>query len=114
LLQFPPNQHFEFDPRRAFEFFVQHAAETGNATSQAYIAFFYASGYRNIVPADQAKAQLYYSFAANGDDRGAQLALGYRYWSGIGSKESCDRALTWYGSAAEQGMPFDSLSLYAP
>ncbi|KAJ2916794.1 hypothetical protein MD484_g3661, partial [Candolleomyces efflorescens] len=104
LSLFPPNQYFEFNPRRAFESFVQHAAETGNATSQSYIAFFYASGYRNIVPADQAKAQLYYSFAANGDDRGAQLALGYRYWSGIGSKESCDRALTWYGSAAEQAM----------
>lgn len=83
---------------------MKHAAETGNATSQSYIAFFYASGYRNVVPADQGKAQLYYSFAANANDRGAQLALGYRYWSGIGSKESCDRALTWYGSAAEQGM----------
>ncbi|KAJ2925130.1 hypothetical protein H1R20_g11954, partial [Candolleomyces eurysporus] len=104
LSLFPPNQHFEFNPRRAYESFVKHAAETGNATSQSYIAFFYASGYGNIVPADQGKAQLYYSFAANGADRGAQLALGYRYWSGIGSRESCDRAMAWYGSAAEQSV----------
>lgn len=31
------------------------------------------------------------------------MALGYRYWSGIGTAESCERANAWYGSAAEQG-----------
>lgn len=58
------------------------------------------------MPVDQGKAQLYYTFAANGGDKGAQMALGYRYWSGIGTQESCKRALTWYGSAAEQGASF--------
>jgi len=32
------------------------------------------------------------------------MALGYRYWTGIGTLDSCDRALSWYGSAAEQAM----------
>jgi SEL1 protein len=53
---------------------------------------------------DQGKAQLYSTFAANGGDKGAQMALAYRYWTGIGTSESCERALAWYGSAAEQGV----------
>lgn len=101
---FPPNHHFTQDSQRAYDSFLKHASHTGNATSQSHIAFFHASGYRNVVPADQGKAQLYYTFAANGGDKGAQMALGYRYWSGIGTQESCKRALTWYGSAAEQAM----------
>lgn len=32
------------------------------------------------------------------------MALAYRYWSGIGTSESCERANAWYGSAAEQGL----------
>ena len=58
---------------------------------------------------DQAKAQLYYTFAANGGDKGAQMALGYRYWSGIGTRESCERAVGWYGAASEQGKPIMSV-----
>lgn len=46
-------------------------------------------------------AQLYYTFAANGGDKGAQMALGYRYWSGIGTLEDCKRAVDWYEHAAE-------------
>ena len=33
------------------------------------------------------------------------MALGYRYWTGIGVVENCDRAVEWYGAAAEQGKP---------
>jgi SEL1 protein len=57
------------------------------------------------VPVDQATAQLYYTFAAHGEDKAAQMALGYRYWTGIGVMENCDRAVEWYGAAAEQGKP---------
>lgn len=91
------------DARLAFTSFSTHALRTGNATSQAHLAFFYSTGYHGVVPVDQAKAQLYYTFAANGGDKGAQMALGYRYWSGIGTPESCERAVVWYESASEQG-----------
>ena len=87
----------------AYQSFSDHASRTGNATSQSYLAFFHATGYKDVVPVNQGKAQLYTTFAANGGDKGAQMALGYRYWSGIGTSESCERALAWYGSAAEQG-----------
>ncbi|KAG6889928.1 hypothetical protein C0992_003523, partial [Termitomyces sp. T32_za158] len=99
---FPPTRYFVSNPVAAYKSFLYHAQQTGNATSQSIIAFFYSSGYRNVVPVDQAKAQLYYTFAANGGHRGAQMALGYRYWSGIGTQESCERASLWYEAASEQ------------
>lgn len=102
--QFPPTSHFPSKPKLAFDYFLQHAELTGNATSQSHLAFFYATGYREVVPVDQARAQLYYTFAANGGDKGAQMALGYRYWSGIGTLEDCERASDWYEHAAEQTM----------
>jgi SEL1 protein len=101
--QFPPNTYFRSDPHLAFEALTTHAEVTGNASSQSLLAFFHATGYRGIVPVNQAKAQLYYTFAAHGGDKGAQMAFGYRYWAGIGSLEDCGRALGWYERASEQG-----------
>jgi SEL1 protein len=101
--QLPPNHYFPANPVRAYEAFSAHAAATGNASAHAHLAFFHATGYHSVVPADQAKAQLYYTFAAHGGDRGAQTALGYRAWAGIGTVRDCARAAHWYESAAEQG-----------
>ena len=56
-----------------------------------------------MVPIDQAKAQLYYTFAAHSGDKGAQMALGYRLWSGIGTLENCGKAMGWYEQASQQG-----------
>ncbi|KAJ6497719.1 hypothetical protein C8R45DRAFT_984007 [Mycena sanguinolenta] len=101
---FPPSQYFPSDPQLAYDSFASHAAITGNATSQGFLAFFHATGYQKIVPVDQARAQLYYTFAANGGDKGSQMALAYRYWSGIGTLEDCNRAVDWYERAAGQAM----------
>lgn len=102
-LQLPPTPHFNPNPAFAYKNFEAHATLSGNATSQGYLAFFHATGYHNVVPVDQAKAQLYYAFAAHGGDKAAQMALGYRYWTGIGVVEDCERAVEWYSAAAEQG-----------
>ncbi|KAH9856024.1 HCP-like protein [Lenzites betulinus] len=101
---FPPNTYFPADPFTAYESFDTHAQLTGNASSQAMIGFFHSTGYHSVVPVDQAKAQLYLTFAAHGNHKGAQMALGYRYWSGIGVAENCMSALDWYEDAAEQAM----------
>ena len=77
---------------------------TGNATSQAILGFFYATGYDNVVPIDQAKSLLHYTFAAHGGDQGAQMTMAYRYWAGIGVNDDCQKALEWYQLAAEQCM----------
>lgn len=93
---------------KSFYAFDEHARITGNATSQSILAFMHSTGLQGVVPIDQAKALLYYTFAALGGDQNAEMALGYRYWSGIGVSEDCMMALDWYESAAEKGM-FGSL-----
>ena len=100
---FPPSP-LPLNASRAFHAFLEHSHVTGNATSQVYIAFFYATGYGNIVPVDQAKALLYYTFAAHGGNEGAERALGYRNWAGVGINENCMAALEWYEAAAESSM----------
>jgi SEL1 protein len=101
--QHPPSYYFPSDPVLAYSSFEAHASRTGNASSQAFLAFFHATGYHEVVPVNQAKAQLYYTFAAQSGDKGAQMALGYRYWAGIGSAEDCGRAMQWYEQASHQG-----------
>ncbi|EJF57566.1 HCP-like protein [Dichomitus squalens LYAD-421 SS1] len=101
---FPPNSYFPSNPTAAYESFQTHADVTGNASSQALVGFFHSTGYHSVVPVDQAMAQLYLTFAAHGNHKGAQMALGYRYWSGIGVAENCMAALDWYEDAAEQAM----------
>ncbi|KAJ7072634.1 hypothetical protein C8F01DRAFT_1104732 [Mycena amicta] len=101
---FPPTNHFPSDPKLAFDSFSAHASMTGNASSQAFLGFFYATGYQKVVRMDQARAQLYYTFAANGGDKGAQMSLAYRYWSGIGTQEDCSHAVDWYERAADKSM----------
>ena len=54
--QFPPNVYFTSDPKLAYSYFATHASLTGNATSQALLAFFHATGYADTVPVDQARA----------------------------------------------------------
>lgn len=104
LSLFPPTSSYRPDPRLAFETLTAHASLTGNATSQSLLGFFYATGYHDVTKVDQAKAQLYYTFAAAGGHRGAQMALGYRYWTGIGVGEDCAKAVEWYERAARQAM----------
>ncbi|KAH0829180.1 hypothetical protein J3R83DRAFT_2728 [Lanmaoa asiatica] len=104
LSLFPPNIYFTSDPKLAYSYFSTHASLTGNASSQAVIAFFHATGYADTVPVDQAKAMLYYTFAAQGGHKGAQMALAYRYWSGISTLEDCSRAVEWYEAAADAAM----------
>ncbi|KAF9228392.1 HCP-like protein [Gyrodon lividus] len=101
---FPPNIYFPSDPKLAYLSLSTHASITGNVSSQALLAFFHATGYADVVPVDQAKALLHYTFAAQGGHQGAQMALAYRYWSGISTLEDCSRAVEWYEAAADEAM----------
>ncbi|KAG1717786.1 hypothetical protein EDB19DRAFT_1996365 [Suillus lakei] len=65
--------------RQAYDSLSHHAALSGNASSQALLAFFLATGYADVIPIDQAQVLLYYTFAALGGHKCAQMALGYRY-----------------------------------
>ncbi|EJT98843.1 HCP-like protein [Dacryopinax primogenitus] len=100
---FPPTS-IPMNLTRAFEAYTTHATLTGSPFSQSLLGFFYATGYGGVVEVDQAKALLYYTFAAVGGDQTAEMALGYRHWAGIGVPEDCMTALGWYESAAERAM----------
>ncbi|KAG8894061.1 ERAD-associated protein [Tulasnella sp. 403] len=100
----PPAMHLNVS--RAFHYYFKHAETTGNATSQAMLGFFYATGYGGAVEIDQSQALLYYTFAALGGFQRAEMVMGYRYWAGIGVNEDCMAALGWYENAAEKSMNY--------
>ena len=50
------------------------------------------------------QALLHYTFAALSGDVPASMTVGYRYWAGIGTKQSCKDALGWYKSAADAAL----------
>ena len=61
------------------------------------------------VKSNQAKALLHYTFAALSNSTFAQMALGYRYWSGISVASNCEFALSYYRKVAakvEKGVTF--------
>ncbi len=63
------------------------------------MGFLYATGLGGL-ESNGAKALLYYTFAALGGSAWAQMALAYRYWSGIGVTPSCEKALDFYRRVA--------------
>lgn len=54
-----------------------------------------------LTNSSQASALLHYTFGAFGGSPFAQMALGYRYWAGMGVATSCEKALDHYRRVAE-------------
>ena len=50
-----------------------------------------------------AQSLVYYTFGALGGDPLAQMALGYKYWGGLGVEANCETALTYYRKVASKG-----------
>lgn len=50
----------------------------------------------------QSRALVYYTMAAIGDEPWAQMALGYRYLTGVTVSNSCEKALDFYRKVAEK------------
>jgi TPR repeat protein len=90
----------------AFEKFSA-LAEDGLPLGQMGLGFMYATGVG--VNSSQAKALVYYQFAALGGDAYAQMIMGYRYWAGVTLLQSCESGLTYYrkvaGTVAEKVTP---------
>lgn len=75
-------------------------ASTGLPEAHMGLGFMYASGIGKNV--SQAKAILHYMFASLGDNTWAQMAMGYRYWGGVGVPNSCEQALEFYQRVAKK------------
>lgn len=74
-------------------------AGRGSPYGQMHLGLMYALGLG--VTSSQAKAVVYYTFAALGGNVWAQMILGYRYWAGVGVVTSCESALTYYRKVAK-------------
>jgi SEL1 protein len=72
--------YFPQNPEVSKEVFVK-LGEQGHPEAQFGLGFLYATG--TLVNSSQSQALLYYTFAAFGGSSWAQMALGYRYWSGM-------------------------------
>ncbi|CAK9806381.1 Protein sel-1 homolog 1 [Anthophora plagiata] len=92
----------------AYEVFKE-LAETGLPSAHMGLGFLYATGLGGV-NASQAKALLHYTAAALGGDTRAQMALGYRYWAGVTTPASCERALDFYRKVANKVAEEVSLS----
>ena len=90
--------HIERDLAMARATFDDIATRNGSARSQFYLGFMYASGLG--LASNQAKAILYFTFAALGGEHMAQMALGYRYMASINVVGNCEIALSQYRAVA--------------
>lgn len=88
----------DLDLNRSFQLFSE-LAEKGYADANLYLGFMYALGL-GPEPVNQAKALLYYTFAAASNSTFAKMALGYRYWLGINVAHNCEKALAYYRQVA--------------
>jgi len=90
--------------RKAFELYSELVERDGNATAQHMVGLLYATGIGDAVSVDQAKAQLYYTFAAEQGEVKAEMTLAHRYHMGIGTVKSCERAVEYYKRVADKSM----------
>ncbi|EMR11191.1 hypothetical protein PNEG_00783 [Pneumocystis murina B123] len=108
-MHFYGNYSHPLDLYKAFLFYKELALRTGNATAQFNLGLFYAVGMVEQVPRNQAKAMLYFMFAASQGDIRAEMILGYRHYMGIGTPQSCQIAAEYYKKVADKVMyHFDS------
>ncbi|ORX35868.1 hypothetical protein BD324DRAFT_629317 [Kockovaella imperatae] len=100
LSMFPPRD-IPQDLPNSFKAYSRSLGTSSDPEAQFMLGVFYATGIGNVTE-DQGKALLYYTFSALQGYKPAQMALGYKYWAGIGVKEDCQVALDYYSDAAEK------------
>ena len=92
------------DLRAAYDYYNQLAVAHGNTSAQYMLGVYHSTGLGNVVPRDQAKALLHYTFAAVKGDSRAEMATAYRHHSGIGTTKNCDTAVLYYKRVAEKAI----------
>ncbi|PNY25012.1 Protein sel-1 [Tolypocladium capitatum] len=88
----------------AFNHYQQLASNYGNTTAQYMLGLYHSTGIADVVPRDQAKALLYYTFAAIRGDTRAEMATAFRHHGGIGASKNCETAARYYKRVADKAM----------
>lgn len=89
--------YIKLDIESAKETFIE-LSKLGVPEAHMGLGFMHATGIGFNV--SQAKAIVHYTVAALGGNTYAQMALGYRFWSGISVPNSCESALEYYRRVA--------------
>lgn len=92
------------DLHAAYRHYQDLASIHGNATAQYMLALYHSTGLGDVVPRDQAKALLYHTFAAMGGDVRSEMAVAYRYHSGVGTIKSCEKAVEHYKRVSDKAI----------
>lgn len=107
--------------RAAFDYYNQLASLNGNTSALYMVGLMYSTGIGGAVEPDQARALLYYTFAANRGHTRAEMTVAHRHHAGIGTPRNCDaavkyykrvsdKAIAWYRSGPPGGMAWTSES----
>ncbi|OAQ66867.1 ubiquitin-protein ligase Sel1/Ubx2 [Pochonia chlamydosporia 170] len=103
-LNFFGNYSYTRDLHAAYNYYNDLASSHGNTTAQYMLGLFHSTGIGNVVPRDQAKALLYYTFAAIRGDARAEMATAFRHHIGIGASKSCEVAVKYYKRVADKAI----------
>ncbi|KEZ42377.1 Ubiquitin-protein ligase sel1 [Scedosporium apiospermum] len=103
-MNFYRNYSHPRDLSTAFSYYDKLATVHGNTTAQFMLGFYYSTGIGNVVPRNQAKAMLYYTFAAARGDTRAEMALGFRHHAAIGTPKNCELAAKYYKRVADKAV----------
>lgn len=90
--------------RVAFDHYKRLAVNTGNGTALYMVGLMYSTGVGGAVERDQAKALLYYTFAANTGYTQAEMAAGFRHSAGISTPKNCEVASKYYKRVADKAI----------
>lgn len=103
-LNFYGNYSHPRDFSKAFDYYQQLAALNGNSSAMYMVGLMYSTGIGDAVQKDQARALLYYTFAAAKGHTRAEMTLGSRHFSGVGTPKSCETACKYYKRVADKVM----------
>ena len=88
----------------AFNHYLTLADSYGNSSAMYMVGFFYSTGIGGAVEPDQARALLYYTFAALRGHTRAEMTVAARHHAGIGTPRSCDEAVKYYKRVADKAI----------
>ncbi|KAF3764400.1 HCP-like protein [Cryphonectria parasitica EP155] len=92
------------DFHKAFDYYQQLASLNGNSSALYMVGLMYSTGVGDAVPKDQARALLYYTFAAVRGHTRAEMTVASRHWTGVGTPKSCETAAKYYKRVADKVM----------
>ena len=88
----------------AFDYYHKLADSHGNSSAMYMMGLMYSTGIGGAVEQDQARALLYYTFAALRGHTRAEMTVASRHHAGIGTPRSCEEAVKYYKRVADKAM----------